>query len=176
MIQYVALLRGINVGGRMIKMDAVTACFKNLGLTGVVTIRQSGNVIFSSDQDQEPALKETIESGLTAQFTYLAKAQILAIDRLKQIVQAYPFDRSNLELHHYVVFLEGQGAADLVQETAGLNLDLERIAPGNGVVYWQVPKGLTLTSPFATYLTKARYKTINTNRNIQTLEKVLAAA
>ncbi|NCP46313.1 MAG: DUF1697 domain-containing protein, partial [Flavobacteriales bacterium] len=50
MNQYLALLRGINVGGNnIIKMVDLKACFEKMGFTDVKTYIQSGNVIFTSD-------------------------------------------------------------------------------------------------------------------------------
>ena len=47
--QYLALLRGINVGGNnIIKMADLKACFERLGFTGVATYIQSGNILFKS--------------------------------------------------------------------------------------------------------------------------------
>jgi uncharacterized protein (DUF1697 family) len=49
----------------------------------------------------------------------------------------------------------------------------ERVAAGEGVVYWRVDKGSTLKSNFAKLLTKAKYRDFNTNRNLNTLRKLL---
>jgi uncharacterized protein (DUF1697 family) len=53
-VQYLALLRGINVGGKnIIKMADLKACFESLGFSDVVTYIQSGNVLFkSADKDK----------------------------------------------------------------------------------------------------------------------------
>jgi len=50
-MRYVALLRGINVGGISIKMNDLKASFEGLGFEDVRTILQSGNVVFTSDKD-----------------------------------------------------------------------------------------------------------------------------
>ena len=55
MSQYVALLRGINVGGKnLIKMVALKACFEAQGLRDVTTYIQSGNVLFTTDNREAP--------------------------------------------------------------------------------------------------------------------------
>lgn len=50
---------------------------------------------------------------------------------------------------------------------------IEKIARGDGVVYWQVPKGFTLGSTIGKTMGKARYKSSTTTRNLRTLTKVL---
>jgi hypothetical protein len=51
--------------------------------------------------------------------------------------------------------------------------DIDRLVIGDGMIYWRVPKGSTLQSGFAKYLTKARYRDAHTNRNINTLRKII---
>ena len=54
MTKYVALLRGINVGGKnMIKMPELKQAFISIGMQGVSTYIQSGNVLFSSDKGEK---------------------------------------------------------------------------------------------------------------------------
>src|SRR5689334_12674967 len=72
MARYVALLRGINVGGKnVIKMPALKACFEGMGLGDLVTYIQSGNVLFTANE-ASPKLALRIESALAAQFGYQA--------------------------------------------------------------------------------------------------------
>jgi uncharacterized protein (DUF1697 family) len=56
MIKYVAFLRGINVGGRIIKMADLKVCFEKMDLNNVATLLNSGNVVFESDL-KAPELK-----------------------------------------------------------------------------------------------------------------------
>lgn len=64
MMKYVALLRGINVGGRIIKMSDLQAIFESLGLEHVSTVLQTGNVLFSSGGSLD-VLVNVIETSLT---------------------------------------------------------------------------------------------------------------
>ncbi len=59
-MKYVAFLRAVNVGGRLVKMDVLRGIFEKLGLTEVSTFIASGNVIFESDgapDDLEAAIE-----------------------------------------------------------------------------------------------------------------------
>src|SRR6266478_9106731 len=98
MDKYVAFLRGVNVGGRVIKMADLKACFEQAGFKNVLTILQTGNVIFESNKT-EPALKTRIEELLTKTFNYPAKVQVISLDNLKKIVQANPFADAPADYH-----------------------------------------------------------------------------
>jgi uncharacterized protein (DUF1697 family) len=172
-MKYVAFLRGVNVGGRIVKMAELKACFEQAGFKDVKTILQTGNVIFGSDKTDIPKLKEQIEGAITKTFNYRAKAQVVSLENLKKIIDANPFTGAPEQFHQYVIFIENDLETGLVAE-AGKQLG-EAVKAGNGVVYWKVQKGQTLKTPFAKLLTKSKYKEFNTNRNINTLRKITLA-
>lgn len=67
MTRYAAFLRGINVGGHNpVRMDAVRRVFEAARLAEVVTIRASGNVLFSTELPEEPRLRRELETALEA--------------------------------------------------------------------------------------------------------------
>jgi uncharacterized protein (DUF1697 family) len=171
-VRYVAFLRGINVGGRTIKMAELRAYFEEAGYDQVSTVLQTGNVVFGSTKGLA-VLKRTIESGLSARFNYEAHVQIYPLTKLRLIVDASPFQGGDSATHSYVIFFERHLEQQLADEATELDRDKERIQVGDGVIYWNVLKGLTLESDFAKYFTKARYKSFHTSRNINTLRKIV---
>lgn len=171
MSTYAAFLRGINVGGRIVKMADLKACLEKAGLVNVRTLLQSGNVLFESDAS-EPQLKELLQATLAKTFGYPAKVQVLSIGKLRSIVDDYPFGEAGADRHDYVIFLENGLEQDLVGEPYKLAAG-EQVQADHGVVYWRVAKGSTLQSNFAKLLAKAKYKDFNTNRNLKTLRKML---
>jgi uncharacterized protein (DUF1697 family) len=169
--QWVALLRGVNVGGRTIRMADLREALGALGLENVQTVLQSGNVRFDSNLAGEK-LQRTIEKGLGERFGYEAHVQVIEQGKLERVIDAYPFGTAGEDSHDYVVFMERGLEKDLAAEKVQLGED-ERVNPGDGVVYWRVNKGSTLQSPFGKLLTKAKYRDFNTNRNLRTLRKLV---
>lgn len=168
---YVAFLRGINVGGRVVKMADLKVCFEKAGFKEVKTLLQSGNVIFETSESD---LKDKIETILTRTFDYPAKVQVLKIEQLKGLIDSYPFGEAGSDQHDYVIFMENGLENELVKESYKLARG-EKVAAGRSVVYWRVDKGLTLKSDFAKQLAKAKYKVFNTNRNLRTLRKIVSS-
>ncbi len=171
MIKYVTFLRGINVGGRVIKMADLKNCFEKAGLKEVMTVLQSGNVLFESEL-AEPELKQKIEAALIKSFNYPAKVQVISAKKLEKIIQKYPF-KAREGFHSYVIFLEKNLEKELIDEPVEFDPQKEKAKEGLGVVYWQVERGQTLKSSFAKQLSKAKYKAFNTTRNLNTLRKLI---
>ena len=171
MQDWVALLRGVNVGGRTVRMDALRGALGELGLENVETILQSGNVRFRSALTGK-TLQTRIEAKLEERFGYEAHVQVIGRARLSEIIDAYPFGAAGESSQDYVVFLERGLEEDLAAEDVELGAK-ERVAGGDGVVYWRVDKGSTLQSPFGKLLAKAKYRDFNTNRNLRTLRKLV---
>jgi len=170
MTAYVALLRGVNVGGVTIKMAELAEVVRGLGYTAVKTVLASGNVLFTTT-DAASAAKRTLESALRTRFGYEAWVHVLTVDAIRTIVAGYPYPRSS-ERHAYVVFVEKpEVRAELL--AVALDPQVEQAQEGHGVIYWSVPKGSTLDSAMGKAQSKASHKPWLTTRNLNTLEKLL---
>lgn len=173
MTKYVALLRGINVGGRVVKMTDLQACFEKLGYQGIKTFLQSGNVVFTSSDVADEA-RQKVETAVGERFGYAARVFVYPLGSVAKVTQAYPFDASDEFFQHYVIFMAPGLASQLAQEAVGLNPVTEAVNLGDGVVYWRVKKGMTLKSTMAKYQLKPAYKNFLTVRNVKTLAKIVA--
>jgi uncharacterized protein (DUF1697 family) len=169
MTDYVALLRGVNVGGVTITMADLADLVRGLGFTNVKTVLASGNVLFTAP-DAASAAKATLEAALRERFGYEAWVHVLTVDAIRTIIAAYPFVRS-AERHAYVVFAV---KPEMRTELLAVELDpaIEQASAGDGVVYWSVPKGSTLDSAMGKAQSAARYKPWLTTRNLNTLERL----
>jgi uncharacterized protein (DUF1697 family) len=173
MTRFAALLRGVNVGGINLKMADVAAVFTGLGLDKVKTILASGNVLFDSTGSAD-ALKPRIEKGLGERFGYDAAVHVLELDAIRRVADDFPFDADREGWHPYVVFVSDEGIGrDLLALQATLDEGAESIRPGDGVIYWTVERGSTVSSVFGRETGRAKYKSSTTTRNLRTLQKLL---
>ena len=91
MARYVALLRGINVGGNnIVKMSELKACFEHIGYQNVHTYINSGNIIFESSETNSQKLTNTIEAALKEAFGFELRVVVCSLEQLRAIVQNAP--------------------------------------------------------------------------------------
>lgn len=171
---HVALLRGVNVNGVTVKSAPLAAVFHRLGFGSVRTVLASGNVVFDGGQTPEPDLKTAIEKGLEETFGYDAWIVLTRQSRLRAIVDAFPFDEVEGR-QPYVLF--GSDAEILAELTEFAATDTapgtERVIPGDGVLYWDLPRGSSTDTAFAKRTARTRYRSSTTTRNLRTLRKLL---
>jgi len=115
MASHVALLRGINVGGRnKVPMADLREVVTSLGHTGVTTYIQSGNVLFSTADTDTAKLAAALESAIEDRFGIWSSVVVLSRDDLAGVLAANPYpDEPNPRLVH-VVFLNATPASDLL--------------------------------------------------------------
>ncbi|KQM83315.1 DUF1697 domain-containing protein [Agromyces sp. Leaf222] len=182
MTEYIALLRGVNVGGITVKSAELKALFEEMGFASVRTVLASGNVAFEQgssgddgDAGASAGLKRRIERSLGERFGYEAWIVLLTRAELARVVEAFPFDAEREGWHPYVLF--GSDAAHLA-ELASASVDLDEaddlVREGDGVLYWHNRRERGVDSAFSKLTAKARYKPSTTNRNLRTLAKLLA--
>ncbi|MGA2142120.1 MAG: DUF1697 domain-containing protein [Brevinematales bacterium] len=106
--RYIALLRGINVGGNsIIKMSYLQMLFESLGFKDVSTYIQSGNVIFLAEEPDARAVRNLIEEKLEKVLGYKISVFILTPGSLKKAAAGNPFDPETLDKIQYcqIMFL-----------------------------------------------------------------------
>jgi uncharacterized protein (DUF1697 family) len=173
--RYVALLRGVNVGGITIKSAELGELFRSLGFDAVRTVLASGNVVFETDETDASGLKRHIERALRERFGYDAWIVLVTGEKLAEIVDAFPFDAEREGWHPYVLFAsDPEHLAELVAMAPELDPTEELIAGGDGVLYWQLNIAVGSTNTKLAKLgAKPRFKPTTTNRNLRTLRKLL---
>ena len=136
---YLALLRGINVGGNnIIKMVDLKACFESMGLTDVVTYIQSGNVIFKSAEKDKAKLTTKIEAGLTERFNYGARLVIVTHKQLKQAVEESPrgFGKEPDKFRYDVIFLKEPVTPKEAMKSVSVKEGVDNAYTGKDVLYF----------------------------------------
>ncbi len=172
MTKYAVFLRGVNVGGVNLKMAEVATALTDAGFSAVRTILASGNVLLESSAKAAAVRKKT-ETTLRKSFGYDAWVLAYDLDAVRTIVDAYPFEPEVEGYQYYVTFVADTAVLDELAALADQAGADEKISRGDGVVYWQVPKGSTLDSTIGKTMGKPRYKSSTTTRNLRTLAKLL---
>lgn len=176
MTTWVALLRGVNVGGITIRSAELTDLFEGpLGLAAVRTVLASGNARF--DSDDKPAaravLKGRIESALRERFGYDAWIVLVTLRELRQAIDGFPFDADDPTRQPWVIFGSDPSAiAELAGAAQALDAEVDPVRTAGRVLYWNPVRGTTTDTPFARILAKAVYRRTTTNRNLRTLVKI----
>jgi uncharacterized protein (DUF1697 family) len=119
MASHVALLRGINVGGRnKVPMAELREVVASLGHTEVATYIQSGNVLFSTQETDNAKLAAALESAIEDRFGLWSSVVVLSRDELAEVLAASPYpDEPNPRLVH-AVFLNADPPPDLADRIA----------------------------------------------------------
>lgn len=136
---YVALLRGINVGGKnVIRMAALRSAFEADGFRDVVTYIQSGNVIFRAVGSAPGDLTIRIEEMLASAFDYQARVMLRSREQMDAVVAGAPAGfGSRPDLHRYdAIFLRDTlTAEDAMREVRG-RPGVDEARAGDGVLYF----------------------------------------
>lgn len=170
---YVALLRGINVGGKnKLPMKDLAAMFAKGGATGVSTYIQSGNVIFSAAARVADALPGLVTAQIAERFGYRIPIVLRTAEQLAEAIRRNPYIAPGADLSGlHVLFL-----ADLPTLQAVGTLDPQRSAPDEYAVRGRDVYFLLRTGAANTKLTNAyfdsRLSTVSTGRNWRTVLKL----
>ncbi len=108
MTKFVALLRGINVGGnKIVKMDDLKKWFAALGFKSLKTILNSGNVLFESADDDEDVLAKKIAKKLQDELGHKVGVQVRSIEEIQKLADRDPFKKIKVtpETRLYITFL-----------------------------------------------------------------------
>ena len=174
MTEWVALLRGVNVGGITIRSADLREMLAAIGLEDVRTFLASGNAAFRSPRERED-LKLAIEAALGERFGYDAWIVLVTRGEIEEAIASFPFDATDDDRQPWVIFCVDAATRDeLVDASLPLDATGDPVAAGPGVVYWNPAKGITTDTAFAKIVARATYKARTTNRNLRTLQKIVA--
>ena len=139
-MRYVAFLRAINVGGRVVKMNELRRLFVSMGFSGVQTFIASGNVIFESrvrtSARLEPPIEKALEQGLGYPVgTFVRTAPALASLAQDPLVSGGEVpDGSSL----YVAFLRGVPTKESARKLVAFSNDVDTLRIHENHVLWLV--------------------------------------
>lgn len=176
MTRYLALLRGINVGGKnLIKMSELKACLEAMGLRDVRTYIQSGNVIFKTRSTDKARLTKQIEESLSGTFGYESRIVLRSQEDLEKIVEEAPegFGREPALYRYDVIFLKEPLTAAAAMKELKIKEEVDQAFAGRGVLYFARLFSRITQSHLTRINTMPMYQSM-TVRNWNTTAKLLA--
>lgn len=174
-MKYIALLRGINVGGNnKVPMSDLKKCFESLGYQSVQTYINSGNVIFSTDKSRQHILKHEIEACLESSFGFNIQVVLIGARQYESILHAAPvwWGKDKSWKHNILFLLDSIKPSEAVEAIGELKPGIEKIKVVEGAIFQSLEFnqfGKTTTGKLAS---KPIYKQM-TIRNFNTAQKLL---
>lgn len=140
MKRYIAFLRGINISGKnKVPMAELKNGFENLKFIEVKTYLNSGNVIFSSADEDTKKLTKMIEKMIKEQFVLDIPVFVILREQLEDILNNEPewWGNKNKEIYDNLIFIIPPAKfADVYDEIGEPNKELERIQEYKNVIFW----------------------------------------
>ncbi|MCX5515699.1 hypothetical protein C3941_06385 [Kaistia algarum] len=174
----IALLRAVNVGGagRIAMADLRTLC-EGLGLRGVRSLLQTGNLVFEADEPADAALERRLETAAREALGLHTDVFVRPLDEWREVLAANPF-RSEAEMdpsHLVLVVLKGEPKPADVEALRAAIQGPERVEVNGRVLYVVYPDGIG-TSKLTLPLIEKKLGLRGTGRNWNTAMKVAAIA
>lgn len=173
-MRYVAFLRAVNVGKRIMKMERLKASCEALDLINVATFIASGNVVFDARRGAA-ALEAVIEKKLHADFGFVVETMIRSIDQLRDVQSHVAAHRLAGEpgVSLYVGFLKSAPEPSSIAAVTALTNEVDRLSVHGRELYWQAARGVSESTVAAGKLEKL-LRTPATLRNLNTVDRLVA--
>ncbi len=173
MSKYVALLRGINVGGhKKILMADLRELLTNSGFVKVQTYIQSGNVVFESSEKDMLKLELLIHEAIKAQFGFEVPVLVKTTQDLQRIFNACPFSEEKKQASYFTM-LHDCPNEDLIKVASEKVYEGEEYEIIDDCIYYYCEKGYG-SAKFNMSLFERKLNTTATSRNYKTMVKLIA--
>jgi uncharacterized protein (DUF1697 family) len=171
--QYLALLRGINVGGKnLVKMSELREALEAMGLADVQTYIASGNFLFRAPRQPRAELAKRLEEELSRRFGLELKLVLLTHAQLKRVIDEAPLGFGAETERCDVIFLRAPLTVKRAMAAVELKEGVDRAWAGTGVVYFSRLTEKATSSRMGRIVAKPEYKSM-TIRSWGTATKLL---
>ncbi len=170
---FVALLRGVNVGGNnMISMRALKESFERMGFAEVSTYINSGNVIFKSKDDDARKLETKIERMLVKEYELNSKVVVRTFAEMEQLVKSLPRSWDGDSSWRYnVIFLRHTIDSEEIMADLPAKSDIEEVVYRPGTLLWSALVSALTRTKMGKLSTRKMYQD-TTIRNLNTTRKL----
>ncbi|NNJ29292.1 DUF1697 domain-containing protein [Lacrimispora defluvii] len=175
MQKYIALLRGINVGGKnKISMPELKKMFEACGYGDVITYINSGNVIFSSEQEDKEEIKKICESAIASQFSLNIIVTVISAKDLSAALCNAPawWDHDEQSKHNAIFVIPPATAEEIIHEVGIAKEEYEQVSYYGQVIFWSAPIKTFSKTRWSKIVGKSAYNSV-TIRNANTAKKLL---
>ena len=177
MYKYIALLRGINVGGKnIVSMPILREAFEKAGFSDVSTYINSGNVFFSSDDANIEVLQSRCRQIIEETFNLDIPVAVIAPKTLETALNNAPewWDKDKESKHNAIFVIPPATAEDIIKEVGEINHEYEQAGHHGHVVFWSAPLGLFAKTKWSKFVSTSAYaRSKITIRNANTTKKLL---
>ena len=173
MPRFAALLRAINVGGHVVKMDELCRLFEGARLTNVRSVIASGNVLFDARTADTASLEQRIEKALRAALGYEVPTFVRTLAELDAVIAEDPFAADPvLDAHTLqVVFMRAPVDRERTQKILALATDYDDFHVFGREVFWRT-RGRISDSPIKPGVLARAFGDPGTARNITTVRRL----
>lgn len=179
MEKYIALLRGVNVGGKnKISMPELKLAFEEIGFLDVITYINSGNIIFSSDTQDRSELIRKSESMIEDKFKVSIPVTVISSKELSDVLKNAPvwWNTDDKEIYDNAVFvISPTSVEEVFAEVGNAKPEYEKVGSYGNVIFWSA----SLKTFNKTRWSKIASSSVNNNvtiRNANTTIKLLELA
>lgn len=139
---YLALLRGINVGGnKKVEMPRLKTVFEKAGLEEVQTYINTGNVIFQSQSQKPKELVKILEQAIETEFGFHVKVLLRSKKEFDKVVAALPDEWTNdASMKTDIMFLWEEIDDKKILDQLTINPDIDQILYVKGAILWNVDR------------------------------------
>lgn len=172
---YVALLRGVNVGGNnMISMSALKESFTALGFAQVTTYINSGNIVFKSKETDARKLEQKIEAMLAKEYDLGSRVVIRSLAEMERLVESLPPSWTGDNRWRYnVIFLRHTIDAEDILTDVPIKEGIEELFYRPGTLLWAAQVSEITRSNMVKLASRKMYQDM-TVRNLNTTKKLCA--
>lgn len=169
---YIALLRGINVGGhKKVPMAELRDLLGKTGFADVTTYIQSGNVVFKTSIDDQSTLENQIKKAIFEQFGFEVSVMVRTRHQLLKIFEDCPFPEEQ-KVDSYFAILSSQPDAQLVGEASQKTYENEEYHIINDCLYLYCANGYGKAKFNLSFFEK-KLRVSATSRNYKTMMKLI---
>jgi len=177
-MKFIALLRGINVGGNnKVSMSELKNCFEVLGYQNVMTYINSGNVIFETSIVDKVLLVNQCEVAIENKFGFHVVCSIISASELSDCLAEAPswWGKDTVSKHNAIFAIAPETAKGVMQQMGAGKIEYEKVEACEPIIFWSAPLDTFSRTRYSKIVGTKAYRSV-TIRNANTTKKLAELA